>query len=1027
MTGLQEHFYKVVFLQEKLVGHLCFATTLSYLTLVYQMLKQIGSSLSVAFIQRIMGKDSPLRVLRLSPHRRIWQATLAVNHAILSLKNVPLLQEAYNYILADLQVAHQMLVPQAEKFTTSSVLEGVSYDEQEAIVILMYYMTVLAEVANTRNSIITMWALTPSLVDLLATHLTPTSAHLALHYPEVQYAILFLLYSHCTKHSHYASSSTLIVGASAPFVPPTVSSSFSGGSPGGFSSGSSTSENLGTILCTLTSVLKQRQVIGTNVMKLCLDWAADVVRSSETSLPQLVKNDVFTDVIDAVIQTGYHLQNSVTSSVANCLSKIFAILPPNQIQNLDEIVKLSLHHVSNNNEKICSVFLDLLSRLPLSSVSHAMRTANSHDENEYSGNKGDGSSNVQFGKLDSTSDKSLERHFVTHSIGGHLPSNAFHTLMSFILHVAQPKGEYWQEDLYAISQRIEKMGKVEDCSLRVLASHLRYLLWKWLAWEPAQHCIANKLRTTLGKPQDTFTSIESAIKSRAKEVKECGVGLHKQSANTSTDDQHTSKSLNGSEKSSKQNGNVKVHSLAVMLLVEFLENLEKAMFNASESCTMAVPQIKSVRAFFRTNRQTCTEWLSRIRAAVIVVALNSGRPEVAIRHSYKLLQELKDNNNTQSCDFERAVCYCARALLMEGSDEGVAGLYQWCRNHIGRRFLWLKPAIHSAGNKHEKALKGFLLFLEGGGEEVEEEGEKSKLDGIANGSQHALTSSQVDIKHVDPLVQEFIYAQIAESYCKLSQWGELQKWALQIWNKYDDSESTIVHSGIFNSYKDLSHVQALAHFDSADPVGVTTSLINTVNEVDWGRGQEWMIWKRIHDVNAVLLHSFTSTVYPHPSTSRDSIGKLVEECQDQVQWMLQLSTFSSHSAYHLRLLLLHQVLHELRSILDDSVGVGRLHEGWENANLLSLPADLIPNVSRWAKLITRLNPSVTPTSIIKLDLLSAKQARKQENLEFAQNTLIGLLGSESSTLSGAVLEIIPGAEFNPLQAKLHREAAKLLA
>lgn len=57
--------------------------------------------------------------------------------------------------------------------------------------------------------------------------------------------------------------------------------------------------------------------------------------------------------------------------------------------------------------------------------------------------------------------------------------------------------------------------------------------------------------------------------------------------------------------------------------------------------------LQSVRVFFRTNRQTCTEWLSRIRAAVIIVALNCGRPEVAVRHSYKLLQELKDNNNTQ--------------------------------------------------------------------------------------------------------------------------------------------------------------------------------------------------------------------------------------------------------------------------------------------------------------------------------------------------------------------------------------------
>lgn len=69
-----------------------------------QMVKQIGSSLPVEFIQKVLGKESPLRSLRVSPHRGVWQATLSVFHAVLSLKNVPLLQEAYNYVLADLQV-----------------------------------------------------------------------------------------------------------------------------------------------------------------------------------------------------------------------------------------------------------------------------------------------------------------------------------------------------------------------------------------------------------------------------------------------------------------------------------------------------------------------------------------------------------------------------------------------------------------------------------------------------------------------------------------------------------------------------------------------------------------------------------------------------------------------------------------------------------------------------------------------------------------------------------------------------------
>lgn len=69
-----------------------------------QMLKQIGGSLPVEFIQKTLEKDSPLRKLRVSPHQSVWKATLGVYHAILGLKNVPLLQEAYNYILADIQV-----------------------------------------------------------------------------------------------------------------------------------------------------------------------------------------------------------------------------------------------------------------------------------------------------------------------------------------------------------------------------------------------------------------------------------------------------------------------------------------------------------------------------------------------------------------------------------------------------------------------------------------------------------------------------------------------------------------------------------------------------------------------------------------------------------------------------------------------------------------------------------------------------------------------------------------------------------
>lgn len=44
------------------------------------------------------------------------------------------------------------------------------------------------------------------------------------------------------------------------------------------------------------------------------------------------------------------------------------------------------------------------------------------------------------------------------------------------------------------------------------------MLWFWATWESAQYCVLNRLRTPLGKPQETFTSIEGVLKMFAKEL-----------------------------------------------------------------------------------------------------------------------------------------------------------------------------------------------------------------------------------------------------------------------------------------------------------------------------------------------------------------------------------------------------------------------------------------------------------------------------------------------------------------------------
>lgn len=57
--------------------------------------------------------------------------------------------------------------------------------------------------------------------------------------------------------------------------------------------------------------------------------------------------------------------------------------------------------------------------------------------------------------------------------------------------------------------------------------------------------------------------------------------------------------------------------------------------------------VQPVRTFFHTNKSTCGEWLTRIRIAVVVVAIHAGQATTAVRHGHCVLQDMVDANNTQ--------------------------------------------------------------------------------------------------------------------------------------------------------------------------------------------------------------------------------------------------------------------------------------------------------------------------------------------------------------------------------------------
>jgi hypothetical protein len=60
----------------------------------------VSANLPLELVQKLLGSDSPLLELRFSPSLNIQSEVLAVYHSLLNLKNIPLLQEAYRYVVS---------------------------------------------------------------------------------------------------------------------------------------------------------------------------------------------------------------------------------------------------------------------------------------------------------------------------------------------------------------------------------------------------------------------------------------------------------------------------------------------------------------------------------------------------------------------------------------------------------------------------------------------------------------------------------------------------------------------------------------------------------------------------------------------------------------------------------------------------------------------------------------------------------------------------------------------------------------
>ncbi|KAI8501131.1 Serine/threonine-protein kinase smg1 [Branchiostoma belcheri] len=799
--------------------------SISALRLLNKILELVNTSLPVSVIEQILGPGSKFLQLRFYTNPEVLPSVLKVYRSLLTLKNIPLLDMVYRLVLGDLEVAINTLLscnglPPSCSVVKNNPFASSVYAEQQALTVAVFNMCGLAEIGNAKNSIIGMWGLSPSFFELFATHLKPCHLHLAVSHPAVQYTALYTLLSHCTRHGHFISSS---LASGAP--PPTIMEGVS----------LSTGGHFATILGLLAELLPSSNMSGDS-RNLCLRWTQEIVQQLQRAdNPHLFSMPEYQATCRGLLPLACSPDSGTCLPAVQLLQQMVQLghLPHDFLGRCVDVCKLLLTRTDRGVQQACT---SLLTLLPIALVI---------TEKDYSDPQP-----VPHRRATLQQELELQQE-ARHSHMAKAPSGTFHshnfrTVMAFLLNSTKPGNlvaDKWVERIFHSCQRSRKkdggLGSDEDkviqdreC-LQKLFQDNTSLLWFWAMWEAAAFCVLAKLRTPLGRAQETFQTIEVAVRTYAAEAR-------------SRDSDENKGSKTDDTKLSGLGGKHYTAQLQVHLLLQFLENLDKFMYNAYEGCAVAMSAPpKTVRTFFRTNRATCLEWLNRIRLSIMTIALHCGQPAAALRHGYELLWDMKDNNNTQGSEFEHAVVLVVQALSELRCPDAIVGMLAWCRDVIGRNMPWINAIKEQAGGRYEAAVKeyhhGLQLYLGLTSLPVTSEPQANtdsslpsppnspRSQGLSSNTpgEDGVGSPKLTVLHkpVDPSpeVVEFMIKQMAECYISLADWSSVEDWQHGVQKlRMDNTNSHLQRA--FNTDVDLNYIKALSKFEEVDLPGVKEHL-----------------------------------------------------------------------------------------------------------------------------------------------------------------------------------------------------------
>ncbi|XP_052759875.1 serine/threonine-protein kinase SMG1-like [Mya arenaria] len=992
----------------------------SYTTAAVNLLKKVvevfGSQLSVSWLTNVLKPASVLQTAKTSISPHVLKSVSAVYKTLLGLRSIALLEETYRHLLGDIEKSFNTLLEACGdeglvRLVTSTPFQDVTYTAREAETVCMFNLWALGEIGNTKNNLIGMWALSPSLFDLYSERLDVVRPSVSVQYPGLQYAILQALYSHSNTHGNFISTSSLLTQSS-----PNESSLFASVSP-------STSSNFSRLLKVLADLLRHSST-SFDCKLLAVRWVTELVVSLHSS-PQVFTTHQFLSLVQALYTVGYDQEEDVASAVHICLTNLFQNPRTYPKYIIKGCVKLCMYRLNEGSEILRDNYFSLICLLPVNvttSKNNGLYLLEEDSQLVYS-----------EGSVGLDALWQVCRSYSTRPPLGSFHSHNFKQVMGYLLQNQKSKvvgSQAWLDAMFQSAQRPSSKQEWKSTDPLVIQNYISQsptVQWYWATWEAAQFCVLTRLKTPLGKPQETFTSIEAVLKSLAAQT-----------------DGHTDEEegTENRKKSKPMSGDCRQR---VKLVLQFMEQLERHLYNAYEGAAVSMPNLpKAVRTFFRTNKNTCLEWLSRIRMYVIVMALHAGMYTSVVRHASILMLELKDAENVQVSD-EICIHYLVQALCLLGEADSVQGVYTWCKDVLGKKMAWIKAAVEKASGRYEVAAKEYRTVIQGLLQTEEDRDETVKSDETGKSDEAPTVPSKITGILGRPSLGpgaalgtriNMFANEVLNCYVQLEDWGSALEWQ-ESYTQLRADTTLGIPAPTYDT--DINLIRAMSSFDHEE-MGEARQHLDLV----MGDGADWGLTCGVQGALCKLVRASTTAHQHAVNNHKSEIMKELTETMDVCEGILKTQ------CTEWPILASPDVLSMLTM-------AATLQDHIDNKSVCLLPLsdnlqvdETDHNVStflqaiRLVKLQQAISGGVPPVKELseqlkKLQLSTSSLARKQHNYSLAKS----VLNKHAAILLEGRSEVMKGHDLDTLKVslkelhevngasmvdvlRLQREAAKLI-